>query len=296
MKSNNTYLNILSSYAYLGKNKNFTENLFNSSVNGDINVMIDSGAFTLFNAKQNRGWLTLDTYCDYLEKYSQYCEKYVMLDVIGNDDLSKENYEKMLDRGFNPMFVFTMVDNDYEYLKKAVNNNKHLCVAGGVTTKGDWMTKRFQDVYKQTSALIHGLGYVTYPKIFQLPLHSVDSSSWIQASQIYGTICYFDNGMKGVQYSDILKNKKKLPYQLQWLFERFEITPKMLLNIENSKGNKSIQSMMSIIAYLEYQKLAKRKDLNLFLAVSNDSQLNSILNINEMYNTDKLTYERFKNK
>jgi CRISPR/Cas system CSM-associated protein Csm4 (group 5 of RAMP superfamily) len=158
------------------------------------------------------------------------------------------------------------------------------------------MTKRFQDVYKQTNALIHGLGYVTYPKIFQLPLHSVDSSSWIQASQIYGAICYFDNGMKGVQYSDILKNKKKLPYQLQSLFERFEITPKMLLNIENSKGNKSIQSMLSIIAYLEYQKLSKRKDLNLFLAVSNNSQLNSILNINEMYNTDKLTYERFKNK
>lgn len=296
MKSNNTYLNILSSYAYLGKNKNFTENLFNSSVNGDINVMIDSGAFTLFNAKQDRGWLTLDSYCNYLEKYAQYCEKYVMLDVIGNDDASKENYEKMLDRGFNPMFVFTMVDNDYEYLKNAVNNNKHLCVAGGVTTKGDWMTKRFQDVYKQTNALIHGLGYVTYPKIFQLPLHSVDSSSWIQASQIYGTICYFDNGMKGVQYSDILKNKKKLPYQLQNLFERFEITPKMLSNVENSKGNKSIQSMMSVIAYLEYQKLAKRKDLNLFLAVSNDSQLNSILNINEMYNTDKLTYEKFKIK
>lgn len=296
MKSNNTYLNILCSYAYLGKSSKFSESLFNSSINGDVNVMIDSGAFTLFNAKQDRNWLTVNSYCDFLEKYSQYCEKYVMLDVIGNDDLSKENYEKMLNRGFNPMFVFTMVDNNYEYLKKAVENNKHICVAGGVTTKGDWMTKRFQDVYNKTGALIHGLGYVTYPKIFQLPLHSVDSSSWIQASQIYGSICYFDNGMKGIQYSDILKNKKRIPDKLKEVFERFEINPKILCNVENSKGNKSIQSMLSIVAYLEYQKLAKRKDLNLFLAVSNEQQLNSILRVNDQYNLDKLTYEKFKIK
>ena len=32
--------------------------------------------------------------------------------------------------------------------------------------------------------------------IFRLPLCSVDSSSWVQASQRFGNIQYFDNGIK----------------------------------------------------------------------------------------------------
>lgn len=187
---NNVSFNILASYAYLNNDKVFCDWCFGLHKDGIANVMIDSGAFTLHNAKQKRDWLTVDNYCRFLEKYENYCEKYVMLDVVGNDIQSKKNYELMVSRGFEPMFVFTMFDKDWQYLNETLGTNPNICVAGGVTTKGDWMTKRFQDVSVHTGkrAKVHGLGYVTFPKMFQVPLVSVDSSSWKQAALCYGTL------------------------------------------------------------------------------------------------------------
>ena len=294
MKSNNTYLNILASYAYLNKAKDFNKMLMDSSNKGLVNVMIDSGAFTLFNAKQKREWLTLDNYCNFLDKYGTLVEKYVMLDVIGNDNKSKANYETMIKRGYNPMFVFTMADNDFSYLKDASKNNKHICVAGGVTTKGDWMRKRIQDCYKATNGLLHGLGYVSFPSMYQLPLHSVDSSSWVQASQVYGSMPYFVDKLKGVRYIEVLKKQKKLPLPLIELFEQLKITPKQFSDLSNHKGGNSIATLCSIIAYIKYQKYSKKQGIDLFLATANKKQLTHLLYVNEHLNKGTLTYENYK--
>ena len=295
MKSNDTHLNILISYAYAGKNKSFNDLIVGESLNGTANVMLDSGAFTLFNAKQKRDWLTLDSYCRYLDDNAHKVEKYVMLDVIGNDEASKYNYEEMLRREYNPMFVFTMADNDFGYLKSAALNNEHICVAGGVTTKGDWLTKRIQDVYNHTQSKIHALGYVTFPKMYQLPLHSVDSSSWVQSSQVYGILNYFDEGMKGLSYRDILTRKKHVPTKLQLIFEQLKITPKMFSNLENHKGSKSIAVLINTIAYIEYQKYSKRLGINLFLAIANSQQAKTVLYLDEQMMKGTMTYEKFKN-
>jgi hypothetical protein len=217
-----------------------------------------------------------------------------MLDVIGNDEASKYNYEEMLRREYNPMFVFTMADNDFGYLKHAALNNEHICVAGGVTTKGDWITKRIQDVYNHTQSKIHALGYVTFPKMYQLPLHSVDSSSWVQSSQVYGILNYFDEGMKGLSYRDILTRKKPMPTKLQLIFEQLKITPKMFSNLENHKGSKSIAVLIDTIAYIEYQKYSKRLGINLFLAIANSQQAKTVFYLNEEMMKGTLTYEKFK--
>ena len=86
---NNVSFNILASYAYLNNDKVFCDWCFGLHKDGIANVMIDSGAFTLHNAKQKRDWLTVDNYCRFLEKYGNNCEKYVMLDVVGNDMIYK---------------------------------------------------------------------------------------------------------------------------------------------------------------------------------------------------------------
>ena len=292
MKSNNTYLNILISYAYSGGAKSFNDAVMTHSVNGDINVMIDSGAFTIYNSK-TISKLNLDTYCNYLEKNAHKVEKYVMLDVIKDEAKTKQNYELMLKRNFNPMFVFTEYDNDWSYCKQAVGNQKHLCVAGGVTIRGDWILKRYQDIYRKTQANIHALGYVAYNNIFRLPLYSVDSSSWVQASQRFGNIQYFDNGIKTINYKEILTGKKKIPYEVRLLFEKLKITPKQFSNLENHRGGKSIESLCTTYAFLEFQKYSKRLGLDLFLAIANTGQLNTILYIDNEMKKDTLTFEKY---
>lgn len=293
MKSNNTHLNILISYAYAGKQKPFNDLVVGESERGNINVMIDSGAFTIYNAK-TKSKLNLDTYCNYLESNAHKVEKYVMLDVIKDEAKTRTNYETMLERGFNPMFVFTEHDQDWSYLKEAVSNQKHLCVAGGVTNRGEWILKRYQDVYLKTQADIHALGFVKYNNIFRLPLHSVDSSSWVQASQVYGNIAYFDNGIKSITYRDILRGKQKIPTKVKLLLEKFKITPKQFSNLENHKGSRSIATLLSTIAYIEYQKYAKRLGLNLFLAIANSLQANQIFYINENLTNNTLVYEKYQ--
>ena len=295
MKSNNTYFNILASFAYLQTQKPFLQKIIEASNNEEANIMIDSGAFTLFNAKQKREWLTLDNYCKFLDVYGHQVEKYVMLDVIGNDEQSKENYLEMIRRDLNPMFVVTMADEEFSFVRDAVKNNEHICVAGGVTSKGEWMTKRFQDIYKETQAKIHGLGYVTYPKMYQLPLQSVDSSSWLQRSLVYGQLSYWDNGMKSISYMDVLKKKKKLPIQIIKEMELGKITPKQFSDLDNHKGFGSIAQYLSIIATIQYQIYSKQNDLNLFLAVANAKQFDQLHGVNEMMKAGTLTYQKFRN-
>jgi hypothetical protein len=292
VRYNNTHLNILVSYAYSGNNKKFTDYIVKKSQEGSINFMLDSGAFTLYNAQGKRDWLTLDNYSNYIKEYGNEFQKYVMLDVIGNDEKSKENYELMLKKGLNPMFVFTMADNDFNYLKEATKNNIDICVAGGVTTKGDWIRKRYQDVYNKTSAKIHGLGYVKYPDMYQLPLASVDSSTWVQSSQAFGFLVYFNNGMKSIAYIDVLKKQKKLPYELQRILEQIKLTPKEFSNLENHRGSASIGSLIGIMAYIKYQKYSKKNGIDLFLAASSMVGIQTINHINN--NLDNITYEEWK--
>lgn len=293
MKSNNTHFNILVSYAYTGKAPKFNDAVMNESVKGNANVMIDSGAFTIYNAKKVSK-LNLDSYCTYLETNAHKVEKYVMLDVIKNEQKTRQNYHTMLDRGFNPMYVFTEYDNDWEFLNEAVQNQKHLCVAGGVTNRGDWMLKRYQDVYKNSKADIHALGFVQYNDIFRLPLHSVDSSSWLQSSEVYGILNWFEDKIKSVRYIDILTKKKKMPIGLKQALEELKVTPKDFSDLDNHKGARSIGTMLNAVAYTKYQQYAKRLGLNLFLAIANTHQLNVLLYIND--NLDNINYNKWKQK
>lgn len=291
--ANDTPLNVLISFAYLGKNERFKELAFASHRNGEINLMIDSGAFTAYNAKGNFDFITLDNYCDFLKKHKNECDKYVMLDVLRNERASKANYEEMLRRGLNPMFVLTMYDNDMDYFRHAVDVNPDCCIAGGSVTKGLWIQKRFQTAYKASGgkAQIHGLAYVTYPNMLRLPLASVDSSSWKAGALRFGSFSYFDNGMKTTDITSIRKNRK-VPAKLAYIFEKCNINVPQLLNSFNHRGT-NIQNMVSTISYLDYQKFCYKRGLRLFLAISDYKDLLKILYIkNHAHN---LNFSEFRN-
>ena len=61
MKSNDTSLNLLLSFAYGAKNPVLNGEFFAMSKSGEANVMLDSGAFSAFGAK-SKGFshVTLD--------------------------------------------------------------------------------------------------------------------------------------------------------------------------------------------------------------------------------------------
>jgi hypothetical protein len=292
LNNDKQYRNILCSYAYLRSKSSFNDILFDYADSGKINLMIDSGAFTVFNS--NVKPIYVEDYVDWLKLYGKYSQKYVMLDVINNPKESAINYKKMVESGLSPMFVMTMADEDYSILEFPLKVNKHLCVAGGVTSKGKWIIKRFQDIAKlYPEALIHGLGYVTFPSMLQLPLYSVDSSSWIVGSQKFGQLYWWDNGLNQLRYHDILTRKKKIPESLRLEMQRSKITPKMFSDLENHRTDYSIGSYLGIKCYITYQKYCKDRGLDLFLALSGKGQFEKYIGVNYLIAINECTYPNY---
>lgn len=160
MIKNNTPFNILVSFAFA--NRQMMQVCRKYVEEKKINLMIDSGAFTAFN--HNKKGITLDAYCNFLKEYGDICEKYVMLDVIANKEASIVNYEKMLAKGLAPMYTATIYDNDFDYIGKTLDICPDICVAGGATSNGEWIRKRYCEVYEKTGkrARIHALGIALF--------------------------------------------------------------------------------------------------------------------------------------
>lgn len=286
-------INILISYAYLGKDKALCKKAFDMVEQRKIKLMIDSGAFSCFNNPSSFAHVTLENYISFLNEYGHLSEKYVMLDVIGEKEKSVANYERMIGAGLRPMYVVIMADNDFDYINRTLSVNQNICVAGGATNKNDWMVHRFQQVKEMTNnkALIHGLGYFTFPKMLQLGLTSVDSSSWKTAPSGFGQTIYFDE--KGRKTYRISKDKffDDLTEERKTFLRKHKITPADIMNKENQSSDGSVFSFLSRLKILQLQRYCKRHGLDYFLALSSKSDLDCLQMLNE--NND-ITYQQYK--
>lgn len=295
MKSNDTPLNLLLSFAYGAKNPVLNAEFFAMSKSGEANVMIDSGAFSAFGSK-GFGHVTLDNYCKYLEQFGDLSQKYVMLDVIGNHEASKKNYEVMVERGFKPMFVFTLNDNDYGYVKDTLKVCKHVCVAGGAATKGDWLIQRYQRTMKMTDdkARIHGLAFVTYPRMLQCKLESVDSSTWTFAAQKFGRyqIFYPTEGMRQLSRNELAMKLKHGDQKARSIADALRITPKMLMTDDYQRGDNSLVLYFSCRSNLEMQRYCYRRGLRYFFALGSPSQLAALQYVHRHW--ENPSYEGFR--
>lgn len=246
--------------------------------------MFDSGAFSAFNSKTGINHITLSNYIDFLHTFGRYAEKYVMLDAIGNATQTRENYLQMLKANLNPMWVVTMYDNDYNFLRTAVSNNQHICVAGGATTKGEWMSQKFLRIFKESEekAKIHGLAYVTTPNIYRLPLASIDSSTWTSGGR-YGWLCCWNTARQKfdrVCFKDL--KTKPIPSFLLSSMNEIGIT---IDDLDRKKdlAPRQIADKITSLGYIKFQESAYARGRKLFLAIGNREQLQLYLNVLEIH-------------
>ena len=289
---NDTSFNILASYAYL-KNQSFLNDLIENARRKNINLMFDSGAVTLRKAKgADRDFITIDKYCQFIDKFGDYADKYIMLDVIGKHKESLANYEIMIERGLNPMFVLTHYDNDFDHLRYAVSNNPNICVAGG-NFKNDWVKHRYQKAYKETNnkALIHGLAFVKFPDYLQLPLCSVDSISWYTGGASFGNIHLFHMGKVVSYYQSERKQRGKVPQEIIDVLNQLRITPAQFFDKRNFVGNKSIAILINAIGAIRQQRFSYTKGVRQFFAVCNQKEFDVVKIVHD--NWDNITYEKY---
>ena len=283
------------SYAYIANKPTLLEYLKQETTKGSINLMIDSGAFTKLNSKAAMSHVNVDDYCTFLKQYAQYSEKYVMLDVIGNTPQSIANYQKMLSKGLNPMYVVTFADNDWRMINEAVDRQSDICVAGGaIKQKCDWNIKRYQDVFFNTNkkARMHGLGFFTFPKMLQCHLASIDASTWKTAPASFGQGVYFDGKQTyRIAAMDIFAHKRTFPKPVLELFKEYGVSAKQYADKNNHSKSANIEAYMTTVCAIKMQKYCKRHGLDYFLACGCLEDVKTLVYVNE--NIHNMTYERY---
>lgn len=198
-------LNFLYSWEALRKSARMMAQLERDIAAGH-RILIDSGAYSEWNrkAKGLPAEITVESYAEACHRYfAGRVWHYMTLDMMRDPKGSDRNLDYLIESGLKPMPVFV---DGYKWTKAAELiervGDPRICVAGGARGERlDYVAYRYQQVEIATGgkAKQHGLGFTRWPQMFQLPLASVDSSSWIRG-QRFGVLCTYDRreGMRVV--------------------------------------------------------------------------------------------------
>ena len=242
------------------------------------NMLIDSGAYTNFQIALGKlkgtKPINFESYMSDCTKYYSQCWNYIAFDVVRNNQATRDNYETMLDRGLDPIPVLTPTES-VDYAMELVGKSSHhrICISGSATGSVGKLWERIQKVHKLTQgkALIHGLGLMRYPTIFQLPLATVDASTMTTGSR-FGTISFYDRleGVKIIHWSDLTAKAKE---QWMWKLLEYGIDIDSLKEFGNYRTAAGIPSLVTMYAYLKFLEHCTEKNLGLFFAIPNSSWL-----------------------
>ena len=261
-------LSLLFSYAYLRKDE--TLNSYVIGVSDESDVIIDSGGFSAINSGAE---IDLGKYMKACHEYHGKVWQYVQLDLPRNKKVTEENLGIMVKDGLTPMPVLT-TDMEYEKINDLIKiDSCYVCVAGGVSTPDKFIWQRYQKAFEASSgkAIIHGLGFLRHPDVYQLPIYSGDSSS-IAASSQYGFIPFFDpvRELQSVSTKEVIKRGNiALPKDERLRFLcRAGLTKELIESKEFDRGTFSFGDCCSAYAYLKYMEHSYEYNFKMIVALS----------------------------
>jgi hypothetical protein len=247
-------------------------------------VLVDSGAFTNFaNAKAEldgreakRQPVLLPDYIDWLKEHGPSWWKYIQLDVIADPKGTARNLATMRKAGLAPMPVLVSGENPSK-MRGFMDFDPWVCVAGGVTGTKAYTGKRFTEAYEASGkkALIHGLGFVKWPRVFQLPIRSGDSTSWSAGSR-WGNLQTFNDRDGLLTFRVAAKEPKNYLAALGQL-RKLNVKVSDLTARSYQRGSESVTSICSIKAFLDFHAFADPRGYAMFFAITNHHQAMCLL-------------------
>jgi hypothetical protein len=161
--------NLLIAYPFLQKKQ----------VNPNKKFFIDSGAYSVMTSGIE---IDLNNYIKFLLENDY--KIYAGLDVIGDAEQTKQNNQKMVEAGLNPIPTFHYGE-PISYLEHYLENYDYIAIGGLVPLKSSTTNLfRFLDycftkiVTKKSIAKVHGFGIVNWQAMKRYPFYSVDATSW----------------------------------------------------------------------------------------------------------------------
>lgn len=170
---------LLCSYWYF-KNKPLAE--FCMELGYRPEILLDSGAYSAFTKGKN---VNLLDYMDYIEANRWHIDRYISLDVIGNEHLTNQIYRLMRGNGSHPIPVIHYGRNAAETLKLHRLNGESVIALGGTVPIRDKneVARWCEDMKRRyPRAHFHLLGSSSKKLLQSEALASCDASTWyIQA-------------------------------------------------------------------------------------------------------------------
>lgn len=179
---------ILESFYYIDK---FVE----SKIPKFKDFLLDSGAFTLFNAKKqhNIDWN------EYIERYANFIkrnniEHFFELDIdsiIGYENVLKlrKKIEKLTGKPVIPVFHKSRGLQEWDKMLEEYNYVA-IGTIGEYNKRPDILYYLLKKALKK-NVKVHGLGYTSLKNLKKMPFYSVDSTSWTTGNR-FGYIYKFD--------------------------------------------------------------------------------------------------------
>lgn len=278
-----TKLLVLASYFYVRKDPAWAELI--KATHHHIDWLIDSGAFSDYTyrlkaARSGKAYqgIELDQYIEWCQRYGSYTWGYIALDVVNNRAATDDNLDRMLGAGLRPLPVLTTM-HDPKAASTLAGINAHVCVAGGVSGRKEWIKRRLADVAKHSrTAKVHALGYVRWPDILHDPLHSADSSSWMSGS-MYGTISKFVPGTGLVQMDPT-----------EPAAERYVVQNQGPPRSPMWRGSLGVMAMFTGNAHLAMQRYVLSRGRRYFCVIPNTSWFCSLLACAEASSDSRFNY------
>lgn len=152
--------------------------------------LLDSGAFTAWKAGKP---VSLMAYTGFLQGLPVKPWRYFALDVIGEAERTRQNYDAMLRAGLNPIPVFTRGEQ-LEELDRLFETSD--CVGLGGVAGADkasyaWVRRAAQHA---AGRKVHILGFTSMDWVKFIRPYSCDSSSWEQAARFGAIPVYLGRG------------------------------------------------------------------------------------------------------
>lgn len=261
-------MNVLIAYPYMTKPS--IDRL--KELEGRSRWLLDSGAFTAWKMGIE---VTLDSYCNFIEKLPTQPWRYFTLDVIGKPDKTRENYNEMRRRGFKPIPIFTrgcsMAELDAYY------ETSDLVGLGGVAgadrNSYSWVRAVMEYVGDRKA---HILGFTSLNWLKFCKPYSVDSSSWLQAAR-YGTGAVYMGQGNVHQLRRERMGKGPPPREVMMRMAALGFDPYAMQDPNSWKGNRSHMSQLSATSWLAASfDIEKNIGTMLFLALANEVFLRNL--------------------
>lgn len=239
----------------------------------EIQLLLDSGAFTAWKAGRE---INVHEYIKFIKNLPVKPWKYFALDVIGNAEATRTNYQLMLDAGLKPIPIFTRGENP-DILDEYYKTSDVVGIGGLVGTQGNkGFVKGIMGLVGDRR--VHLLGFTGLDFLKAYRPYMADSSSWEMGARFAACPLYLGKGRPLVSLRKGTIVKQLQDPLIVEAIEAIKLNPSDFLKNDNWAGGRSIARITGARSMRRYSDdIYDNLGTNLFLAASTNLAIELVL-------------------